>query len=435
MLIAGFGGLLLLTALTGLDAVRILHSIETRSDSIRKDFVERNRLLNQIRSDLYLSGTWVRDYVLEPDAALAQSHLAKLSAARGEIASRLKTYGRLLSPSESVPFQNLEGELSEYWRLLEPVMKWDMERRKAAGYAFLRDEVYPRRTAMIATTDSLSAANEHELNSRIFQVTELFSGFRVRVAATLLVALGLGLLLAIVTTRKTLAYERGAAAHLGEMEQARSELKELSNRLLQVQESERRAISRELHDEVGQSLSALLVALSNMTADMNGSARTAVAGHLTGLRTLAESSLRSVRDMALLLRPSMLDDLGLVPALQWQGREVARRTGLAVTVDASGVPEQLPDEYRTSIYRVVQEALHNSERHAAATTVRVTLRVHAGALVLSVQDDGKGFDTEGVRGMGMLGMQERVTNLRGIFNVESDAGRGTLVMVRLPLPV
>src|SRR5947199_3352336 len=92
MLIAGFGGLLLLSALTGLDAVRILHSIETRSDSIRKDFVERNRLLNQIRSDLYLSGTWVRDYVLEPDAARAQSDLAKLAAVRSAIETTMTAY-------------------------------------------------------------------------------------------------------------------------------------------------------------------------------------------------------------------------------------------------------------------------------------------------------------------------------------------------------
>jgi signal transduction histidine kinase len=435
MLIGGFGGLLLLSALSGLDAIRILHSIETRSDSIRRDFVQRNRLLNQIRSDLYLSGTWVRDYVLEPDAARAQSDLTRLSGAPAVIDQTVTAYGKLLSSSESVPFQNLQRELREYWSVLDPVMKWSLEQRRAAGYAFLRDQVYPRRTAMVALADQMSAANEHALNSRIFQVTELFSGFRLRVAATLTVALGLGLLLAIVTTRKTLAYERGAAEHLAEMDRARSELKELSNRLLEVQESERRALSRELHDEVGQSLSALLVSLGNMSAEMSDAERLTLAGHLMGVRTLVESSLRTVRDMALLLRPSMLDDLGLVPALQWQGREVARRAGIAVTVDAAGVPDDLPDEYRTSIYRIVQEALHNCERHAEATGVRVTLRVHAGALVLSVQDDGKGFDADSGRGMGLLGVQERVTNLRGTFNVESNARQGTLVMVRLPLPV
>ncbi len=198
-----------------------------------------------------------------------------------------------------------------------------------------------------------------------------------------------------------------------------------------VQENERRALSRELHDEVGQTLSALLVTLGNMTAEVPGAAASA---HVPAMRALAESSLRAVRNMALLLRPSMLDDLGLLPALQWQGREVSKRAGVTVQIDAAEIPEDLPEEYRTAIYRVVQEALHNSEQHADASLVRVTVRVHGDSLILSVQDDGRGFDTETARGMGLLGMQERISNLNGTFNVESGQGRGTLIMVRLPLP-
>ena len=98
------------------------------------------------------------------------------------------------------------------------------------------------------------------------------------------------------------------------------------------------------------------------------------------------------------------------------------------------MPEDLPDEYRTSIYRLVQEAIHNSEKHAHASSVRVTMRAHSDSLVLSVQDDGRGFDIEKEKGMGLLGMNERVENLGGTFNVESEIGRGTLIMVRLPLP-
>jgi len=94
----------------------------------------------------------------------------------------------------------------------------------------------------------------------------------------------------------------------------------------------------------------------------------------------------------------------------------------------------LPDEYRTAIYRVVQEALHNCEQHAGAKNARVTIRVHGNALALSVQDDGRGFDASSVRGMGLVGMEERISNLDGTCNIEAEAGKGTLVMVRLPLP-
>ena len=435
MLVAGFGGLLILMALAGLDDLRILRSIQTRSDAIRNEFVERNRLLNQIRSGLYLSGTFVRDYVLEPDPPGSAEDRKRFERTRRELTADMASYGRISGGAESALYAELQRHLAAYWSTVEPVMQWDAEQRRAAGYGFLRDSVYPRRTAMVTLADQIGASNEHQLNARILQVTELFAGLRVRVALTMLVALGLGGLLALFATRRILGYESAAAELLRDREQARAELKELSTRLVEAQESERRAISRELHDDVGQSLSAMLVTLGNMTAVLSPDARDAVAGQLAAVRGLAETSLRAVRDMALLLRPSMLDDLGLAPALHWQAREVSKRAGLAVTVDAVGVPEELPDEYRTSVYRVVQEALHNCEQHARATTVRVTLRVHGQALALSIQDDGVGFDAEAARGMGLLGMQERIANLGGALNVESEPGRGTLIMVRLPLPV
>jgi len=433
-LAAGFGGLLLLMALAGLDDLRILRSIQTRSDTIRNQFVERNRLINQLRSDLYLSGTFVRDYLLEPEDTRAASDRASFARTNRALTAGLEAYARVLSPAEAAPFEDLRRQLQEYRGALDPVMQWTPEQRRAAGYVFLRDDVYPRRTSMVALADRISTINEHQLNTRILQVTELFAGLRIRVAVTMLIALGLGGLLAAFTTRRVLAYERAVAQHLEEREQARAELKDLSTRLVEVQEAERRALSRELHDEVGQSLSALLVGLSNMAAELPEAVREASAPRLATVRGLAENTLRTVRDMALLLRPSMLDDLGLVPALQWQGREVAKRARLTVTVDAAGVPDELPDEYRTSVYRVVQEALHNCEQHAQATSVRITLRGHPHALVLSIQDDGRGFDTEAGRGMGLVGMQERISNLGGTLNLESEAGRGTLIMVRLPLP-
>ncbi|MDP9169883.1 MAG: MCP four helix bundle domain-containing protein [Acidobacteriota bacterium] len=427
LLLAGFGGLLLLMAIAALDDIRALRSIQTRSDAVRNTFLERNRLLNQIRSGLYSSGTWMRDYVLEPDPERARSRLEGLRTTRRETEAAVREFERVLTAAELAPYREMHRELIEYWSVMEPAMSWSEDQRKAAGYGFLRDQIYPRRAAMIAVADRIGTLNEHQLNARILEVTALFAGLRSRVAFTLMLTLVLGGLLAAFSMRRVLAYERAAAVHLREIEQARQEMKELSSRLVEAQETERRRISRELHDEVGQTLSALLVTLGNMGPEVPESARQTVRG-------LAESSLRTVRNMALLLRPSMLDDLGLVPALEWQGREMSKRAGIAVSVDAAGAPEQLPDDYRTSIYRVVQEALHNCEQHAGASSVRVTLRAHSENLVLSVQDDGKGFSPENVRGMGLLGMQERIANLHGTFNVESEPGRGALIMVRLPLP-
>ena len=148
---------------------------------------------------------------------------------------------------------------------------------------------------------------------------------------------------------------------------------------------------------------------------------------------MVEDSVGVVRNMALLLRPSMLDDLGLVPALQWQAREVSKRTGVRVKVAAEGVSEDLPEDHKTCIYRVVQEALHNCVQHSEASMVRVTVRQEPSRILLAIQDDGKGFDAQQERGMGLLGMQERVSHLGGTFSVESLPGSGAIVCIVLPL--
>ncbi len=137
--------------------------------------------------------------------------------------------------------------------------------------------------------------------------------------------------------------------------------------------------------------------------------------------------------MTLLLRPSMLDDFGLVPALEWQAREVSKRTGLRVHVAAEESSDELPDQLRTCIYRVVQEALHNCARHAGARNVRVIVRQEPRRMVLSVEDDGHGFDPGRVRGLGLVGMEERVTHLGGVFEVQSRPGSGTRIAAELPL--
>ena len=154
---------------------------------------------------------------------------------------------------------------------------------------------------------------------------------------------------------------------------------------------------------------------------------------LSVARQLADRATAQVRDMALLLRPSMLDDLGLVPALQWQAREVSRRTGVKVKVAAETVADDLPDEYRTCVYRIVQEAVNNAARHAHASTVRVEARQENGRIRVSIQDDGAGFDTTSLKGMGILGMEERVKKLGGVFRIDSEKGGGTIVSLLLPL--
>ncbi len=155
--------------------------------------------------------------------------------------------------------------------------------------------------------------------------------------------------------------------------------------------------------------------------------------HVESIKKLAEASVNVIRNMTLLLRPSMLDDFGLVPALEWQAREVSKRTGLRVHVSAEETTGELSDDHKTCIYRVVQEALHNCARHAQARSVKVVVKQETSKILLSVEDDGHGFDARRVRGLGLVGMEERVHHLGGAFEIESRPGAGTRVAIELPI--
>src|SRR5439155_726063 len=227
----------------------------------------------------------------------------------------------------------------------------------------------------------------------------------------------LGGILAAFTIRRVQRLESEAEARYEEVEEARRELRKLSDRLVTAQEEERRNLSRELHDEIGQAMSAMLVELGRLEAAQDGEIRRE---RLTSVRRMAETSVGMVRNMALLLRPSMLDDLGLVPALKWQAREVTRRTGLKVKMIADEIADDMLDSHKTCVYRVVQEALNNCAQHSQATEIRVIVRQDADGLAVSVQDDGIGFNPSLEKGMGLLGMEERVERLGGLLCIESQ---------------
>jgi signal transduction histidine kinase len=427
VLMAGFGGLLVLMVFAGLDGMQALRDIQTSNDEMRQDFLRRTRLLERIRGDVYVSGTYVRDYLLEPEPGKAEGHRDSLLESRKDMDAALAEYASRLTARESQPFQVLTAELAGYWKLLEPVLEWTPEQRRRAGYVFLRDEVFPRRQAMLSIADQIGAINETQLNAGETSVHETFNRFSRRLIITLLLTVGLGLVLAGFSMRKILGLEKDTSAHF-------AEVKQLSARLVEAQENERRSISRELHDEVGQALTGVLVEMANLSTMI----RTEAAGDVLAakadeIKKQVENSIGVVRNMALLLRPSMLDDLGLVPALQWQAREVSRRSGIWVKVAAENVSEELPEEHKTCIYRLVQEALHNCVRHAGAHNVKVSVRQSDRRLMLHIEDDGKGFDAQQEKGMGLVGMQERVRHLNGTFMVESEAGRGTAIQVELPL--
>jgi signal transduction histidine kinase len=431
-LVAGFGSILVIMTLAGLDALRVLRDVRRSDDNIRRQFLFQNHVLNDIRSQVYLSGTYVRDYLLEPDTARADTFRISLQQLRRQMNSALDSYRRQIAPAQVQHYSALREQLGEYWRILTPVLQWDPAERRRMGYIFLRDEVYPRRQNMLAISDRISSINEQQLSAGNDQVVGLLGRFQTRLAITLFAAVAFGLGMAAFSIRRILRLETRAHSRYEEAAEARSQLKDLSARLVRAQETERRALSRELHDEVGQSLSAVLIELRNLSTGLTLRSQEQSENQIESIKKLVESTIRVVRNMALLLRPSMLDDLGLVPALKWQAREISKRTSLDVSV-AAEVTDDLPDDFKTCIYRVVQEALHNCASHACAKSVRIRVQQQPGRLNLSIQDDGQGFDSRQVKGLGLLGIQERVAQLGGRSMVHSEPGTGTILTVELPM--
>jgi signal transduction histidine kinase len=207
----------------------------------------------------------------------------------------------------------------------------------------------------------------------------------------------------------------------------------LSQRLVATQEEERKHLSRELHDDVGQVLTALRMELGRIERTRGPSA-VAIAPAVIECRRLVDSLVRTVRDLALGLRPSMLDDLGLQAALEWHVRDFMRRYGVQVELTMDGDVTTLPDAYRTCVYRAVQEALTNGIRHSQAHTIAIRIVGVPDGLDVSIADDGIGMDRERRgEGLGLRGIEERVRKLRGTMTIQSAPGRGTTVAFRLPL--
>lgn len=233
--------------------------------------------------------------------------------------------------------------------------------------------------------------------------------------------------------RAQVELEARVGERTAELAQANAALRALSLRLVEVQEAERRMLARELHDEAGQMLTGLKMVVEQALPLAAGPVRERL-GEADGLiRQLIER----MRNLSLELRPQILDDLGLLVALEWHFKRYTQQTNIAVSFRHSPVPQRLPAMIETALFRIAIEALTNIARHAGVNEVAVRLWADAERVRLQVEDKGKGFDVTAVwaarSSTGLSGMRERAELLAGEFTLESTVGKGTLVTVELPL--
>ncbi len=417
----GLGSLVVLIAVSMLAASRKSQDIYGELDRLNSHHQRVDTSLRRLRSDVNLSGIFVRDYLLDVAREKAPEYRERIADFRLTNMATLAELKSLVRRDEEI--LSLQSKLNEYWEAFDPLFDWTPTEKILRSASFLRREVVPRREAALAIAQQIEELNNANLAAQRQEVATRYAAFRQDLQRLLWQTVALGLSVAVIVVVRLRVLERRST-------EAEHQMRELSQQLVNTQEDERKNLSRELHDHVAQVLTGLRMELGRIERTS-----TAVGPAVAECKKLVDDLFRTVRNLALGLRPSMLDDFGLQAALEWQARDFMSRYAITVDLTMDGAFDTLPDKHRTCVYRIVQEAMTNCVRHAQARTIKVGVMTEGDRLRVSINDDGIGLDPAHRRkGLGLRGIDERVKELRGTMRISCEPGRGTSLVVHLPLP-
>jgi signal transduction histidine kinase len=433
----GFGILIMLIAGLGVGAIQRASIMYAELTTSQDSYLKTEALCRGIATDMYSAGVLVRDYLLDPDPGKLAAHRSELIEKRNSIQTQLDVLSARISSDQKSRLDQLQIEAQAYWDSLDPIFEWTPREKAEQSWVFLARKVLPHRDAVVDLARELIVINNNTLEEERQRLNASQQSLRAFLLGMIIIAILLGMLVAGLTINRVSALEKAADKQRQKIEDTQNDLRRLSQRLVQLQEGERRALSRELHDQIGQTMTALGILFGGIEDLRSSNDEEKFRRRLDDMKRLNADAMRNIRDLAMGLRPSMLDDIGLEAALQWQGREFSRHTGVPCEVKVEGLFDALSDAHRTCIYRVVQEALTNCARHAKATSVVVSVSSEEGNVSVTVDDNGIGFDcsNNGQGGLGLLGMRERVQALDGTLNISSRLHGGTTVSVHIPVGV
>jgi signal transduction histidine kinase len=430
--LVGLGSLLALLFLPGITSLRRTAVVYREVRATQEAYRYHQRVLSEIERRLYLISIQVREMLLDTSSGAAARYRAAFEHDHSDIDQQLRLLERRATPETRGAIAKLRQTLADYFAAISPVFSWTREERAGRALYFLREQQRPRRQAVIAVASEIGRLADAAYAAQLEQINRSQTSFGEDIQRVILAAFLIGAAIAATTALRIRTLEARARRQRAETERAEDELRRLSTMLMHAQEQERKTISRELHDEVGQLLTGLRMSLGAL--ERIRLERDEFNTQLGEVKMLSEQALRTVRDIAVGLRPSVLD-LGLVPAVQWQARRFSKYASIPVNVTAHGNLDGIPEDLRTCMYRAVQECLTNAAKHSGAKSIRVELREQQGCLDVRVQDDGNGFlpQQRANGGLGLLGIEERVRELGGSLTIDSAPGGGATVVVRLPL--
>lgn len=399
-------------------------------------YTRAQELLSTVRAQVLLSSVRVRDALLNPEPAELAENRQQIEAAHRIVTMALVDYEPVMGSSrESDQVGRLQREVEQFHATSMDVLADAAGRRPADIRDVLNRYIVPRREAALAISEEVQTLNRRAFVQQQADIAEIHrvaeAQSRQRLGAALVVGLGVLLLTSLYASR----LEARLRVQMERDARMSRELQESAAKLIGAQEEERRTIARELHDEVGQVLTAIKVELS--VAQRQIEAEGGSAAPLAEVQTITDGALKTVRNLSQLLHPATLDDLGLAAAIDSSLRGLARRQEIRAELHQKGILDRLPREIELAAYRIVQEAITNVGKHANATQCHVHLTHYPDRLLIEVEDDGVGFveDTDRpiiARGLGLISVRERASRLGGTFNILSTPGHGTRLIVSLP---
>jgi signal transduction histidine kinase len=433
----GFGLILGLWLFAWIQLSFRISEVQDRAAAITARYMNAQETLSSVRAQVLMASVTFRDALLDPERDNIVEHKRALDEAYAAVDELLERYVPVLnSPAEQEQFARLRAEVTSYRSAMFDVLASDRSRWMSEARDLLRFRVTPRRDEVIAISEGVQTLNRAGYVQQQAQIAELYRSVQSELWQLLGLALAIGIAIAVLAVFYAGRLERRLHRQMAKDLALTRELQELSAKLVMVQEQERRHIARELHDEIGQALTAIKVELGFAQRSIE---RVAGATNvLHDARSITDGVIHQVRDLSYLLHPAVLDEFGLVPALESYLKTFSKRYGIQAELIHEGVASRLAPETEAAAYRIVQEALTNIAKHAKATTCHVHLVRLADALRITIEDNGAGFDPALARsvdrkGLGLIGIRERASYLQGTVVVDSKPGRGTRLVVELPM--
>jgi signal transduction histidine kinase len=417
VLLGGFGLVILLLLAASVVGVGNIRSIQRNAADLVREQAVTNRLIGELQHEERSLREVFSVLARDPESVDYAGIMAQLDEADRDIK-------RISAEGASTAERDLWARLQQTSLAFSAEARALLNDETAETYATI--DLFRDHEAFVSVVARLLAAEYGKANAAQAQIDRRSSRLLGTSFVFALASLLLGVVFAVVTVRLVAALTR-------QLEWQTAELGRVSWHMLEDQEATARRFSHELHDELGQSLSAIKTNLTALGSGSNGRPE-----RLNDCLHLVDDAIGNVREMSHLLRPTILDDFGLEAGLRWLAEGFSSRTNIAVHV-SSTYSGRLPDETETHLFRIAQEALTNVARHAGAKNVEIKLEVRNGDVYLSIQDDGRGLAAEprnggsSKGGLGLIGMRARARSAGGDMDVRSRLGEGVRIEVRAPI--